>query len=235
MPNLRGGSELALGAGAAAWPVGSAALAALPEGSSGAGRRRRTWGVPDSDILAKGGANVPRLRPWGESSDDDDRSVIAEGMAPDPEAEGRLYELASKPLHARQGEPAVGVVTLVVDTEGMRGKAHGLARTAGPVRGRVLSVQLRYHPEAPTSTDVRLRAVPKEGGPPVELLVVPESHTDGYFAPDAEPLWRPMPGTYSYVPFVVDGQLELVVTESHPLRNAVTARVVIEELPASGP
>lgn len=173
---------------------------------------------------------MPRLHPWGEAADDEDRSVIAEQMSPDPEAEGRLYELAGQsPDLAAAIVPAVRAVVIIADTEGMRGKASGSARTSSPVRGRILAVHLRYHPQAPTSTDVRLRAVPADGRPPVEILVVPESHTDGYFAPDAEPVWRPMPRTYSYVPFEVDAPLEVVVTECDALPGAVAATVFVEE------
>ncbi|GBD23673.1 hypothetical protein HRbin29_01342 [bacterium HR29] len=179
---------------------------------------------------------MPRLQPWGEASDDEDRSVIAEQMAPDPDAEGRLYELAGSTREPAESRlPAVRAVVISADTEGMRGKASGSARTPSPVRGRILAVHLRYHPEAPTSTDVRLRAVPADGRPPVEILVVPESHTDGYFAPDAEPVWRPMPRTYSYVPFEVDAPLELVVTECDGLPGAVAATVFVEEPAPSRP
>lgn len=174
---------------------------------------------------------MPRLRPWGEASDDEERSFIAEQMAPDPDAEGRLYELATHSApDAMSVGPRVRVVVLHARTEGMRGKATGTARTAEALHGRILSVHLRYHPQAPTSTDVRLRAVP-ERLPPVEVLVVPESHTDGYFAPDAEPVWRPMPRTYSYVPFEVHAPLELLVTECDALSPAVTATIVLEEEP----
>ena len=172
---------------------------------------------------------MPRLHPWGEAGDDEDRSVIAEQMAPDPEAEGRLYELAGRADLVPSRTPPVRAVVIAVDTEGMRGKASGVARTASPVRGRILSVHLRYHRQAPTSTDVRLRTAPSEERSPVEILVVPESHTDGYFAPDAEPVWRPMPRTYSYVPFEVDAPLELAVTECDALAPAVVATIFVEE------
>lgn len=172
---------------------------------------------------------MPRLRPWGEASDEDEGSYIGEQMAPDPDAEGRLYELATHGAGELQPtSPEVRVVTLRARTEGLRGKATGTARTSEAVHGRILSVHLRYHPQAPTSTDVRLRTLP-EGHHSVEVLVVPESRTDGYFAPDAEPVWRPMPRTYSYVPFEVHAPLELVVTECDALSPAVTATIVIEE------
>jgi len=172
---------------------------------------------------------MPKLHPWGEGSDAEEESVIAEQMSPDPNAEGRLYDLTAAGPEQAPRLPRLDQVLLVADTAGMRGKASGSARTREPVRGRILAVHLRYHPSAPTTTDVHIRTVPRDGRASQTILAVPEAHVDGYFAPDSEPVWRPLPRTFSYVPFEVDDVLELVVTESDELSGAVVARVIFEQ------
>jgi hypothetical protein len=157
-------------------------------------------------------------------------------MSPDPAEDDEIYDLQDPRRGLSTVEagfppaPAVRQAVLTVTTSGPAGRAAGRVATSGRVAGAVLAVHVEYRPGVPPSTDVRVATCP-EGRPGRELLVVPDAADGGYFAPDSEELWRPMPTTFSFVPFRIQDPLEVVVTQCDPMEGAVRVRVIFEETP----